>query len=98
MKRLLLRLFFPGLLCLPWSLRAAAPRPNIGFFLIDDLGWSDVGVHGGEIKTPNIAAKNPDRVKELRARLDAFAREAVPPKAHAQPEDFKVPRVWGQAD
>ena len=33
---------------------SAAERPNIVFFLIDDLGWSDVGFHGSEIKTPNI--------------------------------------------
>ena len=28
----------------------------------------------------NLAASRPDKVKELRARLDAFAREAVPPR------------------
>jgi arylsulfatase A-like enzyme len=34
---------------------AAAPRPNIVFFLIDDLGRTDVGFMGcKDIKTPNI--------------------------------------------
>jgi arylsulfatase A-like enzyme len=46
----------------------------------------------------NLAESNPDKVKELRARLDAFAREAVPPKAEGQPANYKAPRVWGQAD
>ena len=32
----------------------AADRPNILLILADDLGWSDLGCYGGEIRTPNI--------------------------------------------
>ena len=43
------------LFLLPGSLLAA--QPNIVFFLIDDLGYTDCGFNGGkEIRTPNIDA------------------------------------------
>lgn len=38
------------------------PRPNILFILADDLGWGDVGYHGGRARTPT---------------LDRLAREGV---------------------
>jgi|688.fasta_scaffold00713_32 arylsulfatase A-like enzyme len=44
-----------------------AKPPNILIFLVDDLGWSDVGFHGGSIPTPNI-----DRLAAAGTRLEAF--------------------------
>lgn len=38
------------------SLQAAEPtaKPNILFIVADDLGWADVGWHGGKFKTPHL--------------------------------------------
>ncbi len=33
-----------------------AERPNLLVFLADDLGFSDIGCYGGEIRTPNLDA------------------------------------------
>ena len=38
------------------------------------------------------------RSKELRARYDALARQAVPPKTRPQPPGFQSPKVWGQRE
>ena len=32
----------------------AAERPNVIIMVADDLGWSDVGFHGGDIDTPSL--------------------------------------------
>jgi arylsulfatase A-like enzyme len=46
---------------------AAAEKPNIICFLADDLGWTDVGWHGSEIKTPNL-----DKLANGGAKLEQF--------------------------
>jgi arylsulfatase A-like enzyme len=38
------------------TLGAEVRRPNIIVILSDDMGFSDIGCYGGEIRTPNLDA------------------------------------------
>lgn len=50
------------------AVAADAPQPpNIIYILADDLGWSDVGFHGSDIRTPNL-----DRLAQTGAELSTF--------------------------
>ena len=55
MRPLLTVLALIGILC-GRSLAADAKHPNILCILADDLGYSDLGCYGGEIRTPHIDA------------------------------------------
>lgn len=52
------------LVCSSW-LWAAPKRPNVIFFLVDDLGWRDLGCYGSTFyETPNV-----DRLAKVGARF-----------------------------
>ncbi len=67
-------LFLTLLLGSVFGLRAeTAPKPNIVYFLIDDLGYADCGFNGGkDILTPNI-----DKLAKSGAVLDSFYVQPV---------------------
>jgi arylsulfatase A-like enzyme len=48
-----------------WSAAAASQtsRPNVLLILADDLGWSDLGCYGGEIRTPHLDSLARDGVR-----------------------------------
>lgn len=52
MKRTTRLLLFS--LCLSSFLHAASAQPNFVFIMADDLGWADVGFHGGRAPTPHL--------------------------------------------
>ncbi|WP_243391678.1 arylsulfatase B [Pseudohalioglobus lutimaris] len=45
----------------------AGERPNVIVMVADDLGWNDVGYHGGDIDTPSL-----DRLAHEGIQLDRF--------------------------
>jgi arylsulfatase A-like enzyme len=55
-----------ALLCLAAGAAQARP-PHIVYILADDLGWKDVGFHGGAARTPVL-----DRLAAQGARLEKF--------------------------
>jgi arylsulfatase A-like enzyme len=65
-------LLLAGIVAFTLGVTQAAEKPNIIFFLVDDMGWMDCGVYGSEYyETPNI---------------DAFAKKGVQfTQAYAQP-------------
>jgi arylsulfatase A-like enzyme len=54
------------LMCVP-AVLAAAERPNVIVMVADDLGWNDVGFHGGDIDTPSL-----DRLAAEGVELNRF--------------------------
>ncbi len=64
----------------------AASRRQIELFnLADDPG-----------ETRDLAAAKPEVLRDLTARFEAYARQAVPLVGGDKPADFKAPAVWGE--
>jgi len=72
------------------ALGADAPRPNIVFLLADDLGWADVGFHGGEISTPQL-----DKLARAGARLEQFYVQPVCSPTRAALMTGRYPMRYG---
>ena len=93
MHSVMRRLLAAWLLALIVPIVLAAPErpPNIVFFLVDDLGWSNIGVFGSTFyETPNI-----DRLAEQGVRFtNAYAAAHVcSPTRAASLHDRQVPRA-----
>jgi len=60
---------FLALALLSWApgLAVADDRPNVIVIVADDLGWNDVGFHGGDIDTPSL-----DRLAAEGVELNRF--------------------------
>lgn len=76
-----------------WSwLPAAAPRPNFVLIMADDMGFSDIGCYGGEIRTPNI-----DRLASEGMRFTQFYNNAKCTTTRASLLSGMYPRNNGNA-
>ena len=60
--------------------------------------WELYDMTTDRAETHDLANEHPEKVKELRARLAAFAKQAVPPKSRPKPKGFVTPKVWGETE
>jgi arylsulfatase A-like enzyme len=44
----------------------------------------------------NVAASETEKLREMRGRYEAFAKQQVPAKARPKPANFKSPEIWGE--
>jgi len=52
--------------------QTASAKPNVILILVDDMGYSDLGNYGSEIKTPNL-----DRLAKEGTRLREFYNNSI---------------------
>ncbi|MBL8293322.1 MAG: sulfatase-like hydrolase/transferase, partial [Bryobacterales bacterium] len=51
---MLRRHFLTGAAASAFAAPATSSRPNIVLIMADDMGFSDIGCYGGEVRTPNL--------------------------------------------
>lgn len=68
----------------------AEAQPNIVYILADDLGWKDVGFHGGAIRTPNL-----DRLAASGAVLNALYAQPFSTQTRAALMTGRYPMRYG---
>jgi arylsulfatase A-like enzyme len=66
--------------------RAQAQKMEL-FNLAQDLSEKD-----------DLAAENPAKLKELRERYEALAKQVATPGNQPKPANYKAPKVWGEPD
>ena len=79
--------------CLAVSVVGAAlaeEQPNVVYILADDLGWKDVGFHGGAIRTPNL-----DRLAASGAVLNALYAQPFSTQTRAARMTGRYPMRYG---
>jgi len=64
-------LFGPGAIASRAQAQGKAPRPNIVLIMCDDMGFSDIGCYGGEVRTPTL-----DRLAAEGMRFTQFYNNA----------------------
>jgi arylsulfatase A-like enzyme len=74
----------------PGVARGASTQPNIVFIIADDLGWADVGFHGGNAPTPHL-----DRLATEGVEL---AQHYVAPVCSPTRAGFLTGRCWSRFD
>lgn len=84
-----------------WKLvvKGGLPRPMDGKGL--SIGTELFNLKEDPSEKNNLVRGNFGKVRELMTRLNALAREAMPPKGGPKdklPSDFKAPKVWGESD
>ncbi len=67
-----------------------ADRPNILYIIADDLGWKDVGFHGGTIRTPHL-----DKLAQGGAMLNAFYVQPTSSQTRAAAMTGRYPMRYG---
>ena len=83
-------LLFALLAFIARSALADAPKPNIVFIMVDDLGYADPGYQGGEAKTPNI-----DKLAKEGVRLESYYGQQVCTPARAAMITGRHPMRYG---